>query len=651
MESKNGTDDLRPRFLDEFVSEATEHLDAAEAALVAFDSLGFNAAGQAEIMRSMHAIKGASGYLALTVIQELAHATETAVQRLDRTSPADTDRLEVLFEAFDALRALLAHPSDSAGVPPALLAELRAGPEEAQAPQAAATRTIESALENVVRQQCKALAAAAARFAVEDGDAMALEMLRRVIATVRSAATYADDSGLLGAIESSEQTSVDNAARCEALRHELERVLALPQSVDRSSPENPVMARQPRRLPDQAPPAFNGQFLRVRSGRVDDLVNQAGELLTLRNQLQHFLRSLEEEGCAEHLCRAGKALAFGLGKAVDEFQSVALELRLVQLSVIFQRLPRVARDVALRSGRQMLLRTEGGETEIDKGVAEVIADPLVHMLRNAVDHGIEVPEDRERAGKDREGHVVVRAAREGNDILISVSDDGRGVNPDAVRAKAVANGLLTEAAAAELTTEGIHELLFSPGFSTAATVTEISGRGVGLDVVRANVRRVGGEVRIRSEIGRGTSVEMRLPIRVSARDVLLVQAAEEWYAIPLESVRRTLSIPSQGLHSIAQQPAFFSQDSLVPLISLAGLLGLVNNRDVPERLEVVEIASRGQSGALVVEMIGQRHQVTVKALDSSLASQGVAGATVLADGRVVLVVDPEPLMSAMAVAG
>ena len=221
----------------------------------------------------------------------------------------------------------------------------------------------------------------------------------------------------------------------------------------------------------------------------------------------------------------------------------------------------------------------------------------------------------------------------------------KGSTSDAVRAKAVATGLLTEAAAAELTPEGIYDLLFTPGFSTASAVTEISGRGVGLDVVRANVRRAGGNVVIRSEIGRFTTVEMRLPIRISARDVLLVQAADEWYAIPLDSVRRTLSAMPRSVRTIAGYPTIISDERVVPLLSLAGLLGLASDRPTPELLEIVELSSRGQASALLVEAIGRRYQVMVKALDSSLATKGVGGATILSDGRVVLVLDPEPLVN------
>ena len=380
------------------------------------------------------------------------------------------------------------------------------------------------------------------------------------------------------------------------------------------------------------------------------LVNQTGELITLRNQLQHFLGSLEEAGCAEKLCGSGKALAFGLGRAVDALQSVALELRLVQLSIIFQRLPRVARDAGAYTHKQIRLRIDGGDIEIDKGIAQAIADPIVHLLRNAIDHGIEAPEARMAAGKDPEGVVEIRAAREGKDIVISVRDDGRGVDPDVVRQIAVERGVLSEAAAAELPIEGVYDLLFLPGFSTASTVTEISGRGAGMDVVRANVRRAGGEVTITSSIGSFTSVEMRLPLRVSAREVLLVQAADEWYAIPLDDVQKTMSIPWRGLPSIAGNPAIVSDERLVPLLPLAEILGRADHQSKPDLIEVVVLAARGWAGALLVNTIGRRQQVTVKPIDSRLATEGISGAAILADGRVVLVLDPGSLLHSRTVA-
>jgi two-component system chemotaxis sensor kinase CheA len=275
------------------------------------------------------------------------------------------------------------------------------------------------------------------------------------------------------------------------------------------------------------------------------------------------------------------------------------------------------------------------------------------MLRNAIDHGIEAPEVRLAAGKCEEGLVRVTARSEGGEVLIGVSDDGKGIDRDAVAASAVSSGLLDASAAAALSSDGIHDLLFRPGLSTAATVTDISGRGVGLDVVRANVARAGGEVSVSSEPGRYTRVDLRLPVRVSAQDVLLIRGGCETYALPLRCVRKTLTIPASAVRRLLDTPAIVSDGQVVPLLRLADLLGDAPDprrsapfHDGSHILEVVVLAQRARSAALLVEEIGRRQQVVVKLLDERLATPGISGASVLADGRIVLVLDAEALVAA-----
>jgi len=288
---------------------------------------------------------------------------------------------------------------------------------------------------------------------------------------------------------------------------------------------------------------------------------------------------------------------------------------------------------------------EGADTEIDKGMAEAIADPLLHMVRNAVDHGLEAPDERVSAGKDPEGLVLIRASRQGNFVVVSVEDDARGIDPESVRQAATAKGILSPEEADSLSVAGAYGLLFRPGFSTARTLTEISGRGVGLDVVRANVNRLGGEVMVASQLGSFTRVEMRLPACVSAQDVLLVQAAGDWYAIPLDAVRMSLSVPAHNVRRAGGHTLVVSNGELVSIQSLSALLGLHEATDDGTTCQIVVLALPGSARGLVVDVIGQRQQVTIRPLDVFLASDGITGAAVLADGRVVLVLDPEPLVS------
>ena len=637
----------RAGFMAEFVAEALEHLDAAEAALLDSETAGLDGEARARFMRSMHTIKGGAGYLSLTSVQTLAHALEHAVQESGGVPNTGANRLAVLYEGLDTLRKLITRPDDPLDVPASLLDAL----ETIDSTPAAASGTgtaLRIAFENVVRQQCEALRAAAERLEQDPGDTAGQDIFARVVSTLGSAAAYTARRDLQDLLETAGRPGDAGAAHINTLLARLEALLETDRSIS-AAPAQPAPGPNPGSIQPEpeatASASGHTRHLRVPAERIDKLVEQASELVAVRNRLQQFIHSLDDAVVSESISTTGKALAFSLGRMVDEMQRSALDLRLIQLSAVFQRLPRVARDVAARTNKCVRIEMEGTDTEIDKGVAEAIADPLLHMVRNAIDHGIEAPQARITAGKNQEGRVLVRASREGNFIVIAVEDDGHGIDPEAVRRQAIANGILSTDEAATLTVCGVYGLLFRPGFSTAPTITEVSGRGVGLDVVHANVNRLGGEVTVASEPGSYTRIEMRLPVCVSARDVLLVQVSGDWYAIPLDLVRKSLSLPMSSLRPYRGHSAVVSEGNLVPLESLAGLLGLGRLGSSAGNVEIVVLALPGRACGLIVDAIGQRQQVTIKPLDSSLASDGIGGAAVLSDGKVVLVLDPEPLIN------
>jgi two-component system chemotaxis sensor kinase CheA len=402
-----------------------------------------------------------------------------------------------------------------------------------------------------------------------------------------------------------------------------------------------------------------GRTLRVPAERVDLLIGRMGELLTVRNQLDHFLGQVEAAGVGAGLTRRGRVLSASLGRTVDDLQRTAMELRLVRLETVFRRLPRICRDAAAHTAKDVRLELLGGDTEVDKTVAEALADPLLHLLRNAVDHGIERPGDRQARGKSPAGTIIVAARAEAAEVIITVRDDGRGLDLARVRERAIERGLLDAATAAELCPEGVIDLLFQPGFSTAATVTDVSGRGVGLDVVRANVRRLGGAVTVHQE-SPGLLFELRFPVRLAATDVVLVRAAGQTFAVTLAEVRETLSVPYTRIRQVAGRPAIVQHGRVAPLVTLVEALGITpatngTSADCARRptaahadqpsMEVLLTTCGSQTVGLIVDEIGRHQQVATRQLEPYLASPGLSGATVLGDGSVVLVIAPHALMA------
>lgn len=645
-----GDERLRDRLLEEFIAEASEHLDVAESVLVLAERGGLDPNDRAELFRAMHSIKGAAGYLGLSAIRRIAHAMESICQAADLRTEAGGGRWGLLLDGISELRRLVRSAVNDGQGDPALIEALEAAvppTAEKPAPSQGARRSVEQIFLDVADQQLQSLRAASQRLSADPSDETGREMARRAIASLRSAAEYAGREDVAAVLGGAVQP---DAAWIGGVLHALEGVLGL-EGASRSADGGegqPKLGNSSERSSELAAAQGAGQTLRVDQARVDLLIEQAGELVTVRNQMDHFLGSLEAEGCPASICRRGKAMAFALGRVVDEIQNLAVELRLVRLETVFRRIPRVVRDVSAYLGKDVRLEVEGGEVEVDKAVAEAVADPLIHMVRNAVDHGIEPAEERVVVGKPAEGTVRVTARRESGCVVVVVEDDGRGIDTDSVRAAAVRRGLLDWETASELSDEGVRELLFQPGFSTTSTVTEVSGRGVGLDVVRANVARLGGSVVMDSTPGAGCRVEMRLPVRMAARDVVLARAHSELLAIPLDGIVETLSVQPVQIRRVAGRPAIVRRGQVVPLVSLAEVAGFGSGepRSGPREMLIVDVG--GQPVGLVVEEIGQHCQVVVKPLDAALLTPGIDGAAVLADGRVALVVDPVALVASAA---
>jgi len=390
--------------------------------------------------------------------------------------------------------------------------------------------------------------------------------------------------------------------------------------------------------------------IRVDVELLDRLLNLVGELVIDRGRLARVGQRLAERNGAQDLAEELSRVTAHLGRVTGALQEVVLKTRMLPVAYVFRRFPRLVRDLAAQLGKEVELEVSGEDTELDRSLLDVIADPLLHLVRNALDHGIEPPEERLRLGKPRVGRLLLSASQEGHHVLIRLEDDGRGIDPDRVRATAVRKGLLAPERAAALGDREVLDLLFAPGFSTARNVTDVSGRGVGLDVVRKNVEGAGGRVEIETTPGRGTAFVLILPLTLATLRALLVGVGQDVYAIPLASVAEVLQVEPAGVTSLQGRWATTVRGRVVPLFWLRQYAdpGFCPGRPAQPVLAVL-VHHQGRWVGLVVDRLLGEQEVVVKGLGRLLAGvRGLSGVTILGDGSLALILDVPALIACLA---
>jgi two-component system chemotaxis sensor kinase CheA len=380
------------------------------------------------------------------------------------------------------------------------------------------------------------------------------------------------------------------------------------------------------------------QTLRIDSRRVDALVRLTGELTVAKNAAGHVAKLAQEEGNA--LAGVLKDRQVVLDRLIAELQESVLGMRVLPLRSVLQRFPRVVREMSLNLGKPLTLEIEGDDTEADKAIVEMLFEPLMHIVRNAIDHGIESPGERAARGKPPTAQIRMRAARQADQVVIEISDDGGGIDVARVREVAQARGVATEEELHLMSEADIIDLVFAAGFSTANEVTELSGRGVGMDAVRTAVERVGGRVSIESRAGDGATVRFSLPFSVMMTQVMTVEAGGQMFGVPLDAIVETVSVPSTAIVGIGAAHAIVVRNRTVPVVDLAAVLKLREAMSGEAVATIVITSVAGQFGGLRVDRIGQRLAVILKPLDGLLSGMpGITGTTLLGDGRVLLVLD------------
>ncbi|MCW0456375.1 chemotaxis protein CheA [Xanthomonas sacchari] len=572
----------------DFIIEAQEILDRLGEQLVSLEQAPEDSGQLNAVFRGFHTLKGGAGFLAINAMVELCHAAEETLG-MARAGQATLQarHFDAAQQSLDYLQSMLdafGSGQETPRAPPELIAQFDAHGDDAPAPAPA-------------KSAAPAPAAKAPAAAAGDADLISDDEFEALLDQLHGDAPPT----------------------------------ATPQALQ-PAPRAPSAAPKAAAAPAKA--AEPEHTVRVDTKRLDAIVNLIGELVLSRNRLKTLRVRLRDE----ELDRAVSSLDI----ATARLQSAVMRTRMQPVGKVFSRFPKVARDVARSLNKEVELELIGADTELDRNLVEALADPLVHLVRNAIDHGIEAPALREATGKPRGGHVRLSAQQEGDYVSIEVQDDGAGIDPERLRAKAREKGLIDPEAAARLTTEECLHLVFLPGFSTKSEVTDISGRGVGMDVVQSRIRELSGQIQIQSELGRGSRFLIRVPLTLAILPTLLVQAGDTVYALPLARVVEVLHAPRRSLGWFDGRAVLDRQSHTLPLVDLRQWL----NIDAPQLpLLTVVVLQAGESRmGLVVDQVRGREEVVIKPLPRSLRGlPGYAGATLIGDGRLALILDVDGL--------
>ncbi|EHJ47302.1 CheA signal transduction histidine kinase [Solidesulfovibrio carbinoliphilus subsp. oakridgensis] len=418
----------------------------------------------------------------------------------------------------------------------------------------------------------------------------------------------------------------------------------------------PAPKAEPKAAPASAPAVQNNDVagkpkvsatIRVDHEKLDHLMNLIGELLINRNRFAMLARSLEEgKNEVGYIAQQLTETTYAMARISDDLQDTIMKVRMVPVSTVFSRFPRLVRDLSRKSGKEVSLITDGEETELDKSVVEVIGDPLVHLIRNSVDHGIETEAERVAVGKPPVGRVWLRAYHRGNSVAIEIEDDGKGIDPAKMREVAVKKNLMTPEEAKSLDDRDAIDIIFMPGFSSAEKITDISGRGVGMDVVRTNIKNLKGTVSVTSEVGKGTKFTLALPLTLAIIDALMVVVAGQTYALPLDSVSETTKIEVRRMTEINRRKAVTLRGEVLGIVELAEVLDLPSTQGDEEIVPIVILQDNERRLGLIVDRLLERQEIVIKPLGAYLSEfdmRGISGATIMGDGSVVLILDPHEI--------
>ncbi|WJQ08283.1 chemotaxis protein CheA [Geobacillus stearothermophilus] len=661
------------QYLDLFIDESKEHLQAINERLLELEKTPEDMSVVNDIFRSAHTLKGMSATMGFEDLANLTHQMENVLDGIrNRRLSVTPELLDVIFEAVDHLEAMIssiAAGGDGTRDVRRTVEQLKRI-EQGEMPNKQAAReepplehaygefeyhVLEQAKEQGfsvyeirVRLRDDCLLKAARVYMVfeqlnEVGEIVKatppVEMLeeeqfdREFLVTVVSKAPADELQKRLMGISEIDDVKVSMLSSDEPSA-ESEKAAAPQQP---AAMEQAAAVQAEAEAPEKQTAKQATKTIRVNIERLDRLMNLFEELVVDRGRLEQISRELNHAELTETVER--------MSRISSDLQTIILNMRMVPVETVFNRFPRMVRQLARELGKKVRLDIIGADTELDRTVIDEIGDPLVHLIRNALDHGIEAPDVRVARGKPEEGTVQLRAYHSGNHVFIEIEDDGAGISREKVLQKAKSRGIVSPQAAEHLNDQQIYELIFAPGFSTAEQVSDISGRGVGLDVVKSTIESLGGTVSVDSQPGKGSLFSIQLPLTLSIISVLLVQIAEETYAIPLSSIIETALVKKEEIFSAHNQPVIDFRGKIVPLVRLKDVFAVPGAADDGDAVAVVIVRKGEKLAALAVDSFIGQQEVVLKSLGNYLSSVfAISGATILGDGRVALIIDCNALV-------
>ncbi len=687
-----------PSFYEDFLIEAEEHFEQIETNFLALEESPGDLDLLNAIFRSVHTIKGAAGFLGLQKVLSVAHMGENVLDDLRKSRMELSDRvMELLFETVDMLKVLVedvrvqvkkqgeAEDPDPSELIRNLESLKKGGTAVVVVQSVAPTGELHLpvALGDVNEAGRKAAAAALSEgktvigiHAVMAGAIYGtafnpfsmfqmVELVGRLLHrqlipreplvdldSFDPRAFHLDLVMLIEAAEPIEEVRKVFGAVTNATITFHPLVLG-PAVESLAAAGEGLPAAEDRRKSGRRGSDDKGtsDTIRVSQAKLEQFMNIVAELIISKTMISHLVERLVPQVSGHPAAAVAKELAHAsvyLDHVSKEIQASVLGIRMVPVKTIFSKFPRMLRDLAKASGKKIDLQVVGEDTEIDKSIIEELGDPMIHLIRNSADHGIEMPEARVKSGKSEVGTVILRARHEGDSVVVEIEDDGKGIDPVVIRAKAVEKGLMSQDRADAMPDDEVIELIFAPGFSTAAKVTDISGRGVGMDVVRSNVRKLNGRVGVRSTVGKGSIFTIKLPLTLAIIDALLVKSGNQVFALPGTSVEETLIVPPESVSHLTSRQAINLRGEVLGVCRLKHLLKSAspdNVADEADGLSVVVVSAAGRRMGIIVDTFVRRQEVVIKPLAPYLASlPGISGASIMGDGGVVLILDPAELL-------
>lgn len=643
-----------------FLVETQELLDSVSQDLMTLENEPDNNDLLNQIFRSFHTIKGTSSFMGFADITEITHHAEDILNKLRRHElTVNLEIIDILLEVHDWIKALVANLltekpekldyslaiteiirlKDPNPQPKKTDPDSSTEPDQEQSvSDIEFTESIDkksdlSAVESVLSNED--MVSTSGDFTDEE-----LDLLQEAFAEVNEQ-FFDEHKGKITSLDDDSKEDETKQSEKETVNKKEIKVEVVPESKPKPVKSPPKTKPTVKKIPIKT-----SETIRIDVERVETLMDLSGELVLGRNRLAQLTENLEERHTNKDLLRDFIETTASIDFVTSEIQTAVMRMRMVPVGKLYQKAPRIVRDLSKEFNKKIKLIVKGEETEIDRGIIEELNDPLVHMIRNSCDHGIEPEEVRIKKGKSPTGIITLDADQEGNNIVLKISDDGAGMNTDVLKKKAIEKGLITEEQASQMSKREALQLIFQPGFSTAKVVTNVSGRGVGMDVVRTNIQHLKGMIEIESDIDVGSTFVIKLPLTLAIIQGLLVRILNETFAIPLNSVIEVVSINPKNVYSINRQEVIRIRDDINTLIRLDKTLGVPGSlEELGERYVVIVGLGIDRVGLVVDELLGQQ-EIVIKSLGEYLGNvSGIAGSTIMGDGRVIMIIDVVELIS------